>query len=234
MKQAEEARTQYQLLSQKYALRNLRLTLEGQTFDLAVVSDEDDLLDELLEKGDDHPDVIDERLPYWATLWPSAVGLAIQILRSPHIASGTSVLEIGCGLGLPALAAAKKGASVYLTDYLPEALEMARLNFLSNGEPAPPTRLMDWREPDPALAAEVLLASDVAYEERAFDPLFRSFRQLLKPGGRLMLSEPNRPVAKPFVTALREQNWQVRESIIPVELETVRSSVSVYEIQLDS
>ena len=52
--------------------------------------------------------------PYWAELWPSGIELA-------HAVSGRSwadvaVLELGCGLGLPSIAAALGGARVLATD----------------------------------------------------------------------------------------------------------------------
>ncbi|MFT7512131.1 MAG: hypothetical protein ACI9QL_001338 [Candidatus Omnitrophota bacterium] len=40
------------------------------------ITDLDRLLEEMIAKGDDHPDVRDERMPYWAELWPDAIALA--------------------------------------------------------------------------------------------------------------------------------------------------------------
>src|SRR3954468_16519739 len=45
-----------------------------------------------------------EFLPYWAELWPSAPGLARA--RASRALHGARTLELGCGLGLPSLAAA--------------------------------------------------------------------------------------------------------------------------------
>jgi len=54
---------------------------------------------------------VDERLPYWAELWTSAIVLAERVLNDQTM-RGTKVLELGCGLGLVGLAAAKAGADV--------------------------------------------------------------------------------------------------------------------------
>ena len=56
----------------------------------------------------------DEFLPYWAELWPSALALARVVARRPL--TGRRVIELGCGLGLPALAAALAGGRVLATD----------------------------------------------------------------------------------------------------------------------
>jgi len=57
----------------------------------------------------------DEFLPYWAELWPSAMALARVVARRPL--TGRRVIELGCGLGLPALAAAAAGGRVLATDW---------------------------------------------------------------------------------------------------------------------
>ena len=51
----------------------------------------------------------EEFLPYWAELWPSALALARVLARRPL--TGRRVLELGCGLGLPAIAAALAGGA---------------------------------------------------------------------------------------------------------------------------
>src|SRR5215470_3089340 len=50
----------------------------------------------------------EEFLPYWAELWPSGLALAQHVAMRDL--QGMRVLELGCGLGLPALAAALRGA----------------------------------------------------------------------------------------------------------------------------
>ena len=73
----------------------------------------------------------EEFLPYWAELWPSGLALARHVaardLRGPR------VLELGCGLGLPALAAALRGADVLATDWAEDAIELLRRNAERNG-----------------------------------------------------------------------------------------------------
>ena len=65
-------------------------------------------------------------MPYWAELWPSGIALARHVVELPL--DGLRVLELGCGLGLPSLAAALAGAESLATDWAPEAVELLRAN----------------------------------------------------------------------------------------------------------
>ena len=74
------------------------------------------------------------------------------------------------------------------------------------------SQLLDWREPDPTLRAELLLASDVAYEKRSFEYLFQTLKILSQPGGRIIITEPNREIAKSFIEALAaDSNYQLQQ-----------------------
>src|SRR4051794_24635403 len=71
---------------------------------------------------DEHAFEEQEFLPYWAELWPSGVALARAI--AARSLRGARVLELGCGLGLPSLAAALGGGRVMATDWSPAALDL--------------------------------------------------------------------------------------------------------------
>lgn len=174
------------------------------------VSDLDRLVEELLQKGEGHDDYRDERLPYWADLWHSAVGLSRVIATTDLDWTGKKVLEIGCGLGLPGIVAGMRGAEVTLSDYMPEALDLVRYNWMQNLGDRPATfRRLDWREVSPEDSADIVLAADVAYEERFFQPLFAAFDQLVRPGGDLLLSEPGRSISEPFLQAFPRHGWRI-------------------------
>jgi predicted nicotinamide N-methyase len=59
--------------------------------------------------------------PYWAELWPCARSLAAHLATLDL--AGMRVLELGCGLALPALVAALRGADVVASDVSGDALE---------------------------------------------------------------------------------------------------------------
>lgn len=156
----------------------------------------------------------DERLPYWVELWPAAVLLARFIAARAEEFSGRVCLDAGCGLGLPALAAAAAGARVLGFDYEPEALAYARRNAAGNlrpGEAAPLFAVMDWRRPAVARGrADVVLGADILYERRFFEPVAGFLDFALAPEGRALIADPERGVSAPAADRLRERGWRVR------------------------
>jgi predicted nicotinamide N-methyase len=142
----------------------------------------------------------DEFLPYWAELWPSAVTLARWVGAASL--SGLRVLELGCGLALPSVAAARVGADVVATDWAPEAVLAARRNAELNGV-ALRALTADWRDAA-AIAAlgpfDVVLAADVLYEARHAEPLLLLLDVLAAP--RILLTDPSRATAATFLDAI--------------------------------
>jgi predicted nicotinamide N-methyase len=79
-----------------------------ETYRVVHPASVDDLLD---EEDFEH----DEWLPYWAEVWPSAVALAYSLAREDLV--GLRAIELGCGVGLPTIAALDRGAMVLATDH---------------------------------------------------------------------------------------------------------------------
>jgi predicted nicotinamide N-methyase len=202
------------LLSRLQALCPMRcqeLSFPGQTLELWTACDVDPLLEALAAKPADDPDVLDERMPYWAELWPSSLLLARHLFHSESLPAGPWI-ELGCGPGLAGLAVSLRGIPGLWTDYMPEALLLAELNARHNHCPSSATLLLDWRAPPADLSASWILAADVAYETRLFEPLLHCFNRLLAPGGEIWFGEPGRPIARPFFDQLSAAGWQ-RETL---------------------
>lgn len=183
----------------------VNLSLAGLEIRFSRVENFDALLDDLIAKGTEHPDYQDDRIPYWADLWHSSLALAEYLLREKVITPAMSVTEIGCGLGLPGLVAAMQGGEVLFTDYLPEALEQVDYNWSLNLPGAARSRVMDWRFPLEEARAQLLLAADVAYEKRAFEPLVKAFAALSEKGGRIIVTEPGRQRTSDWLEMLARQ-----------------------------
>jgi predicted nicotinamide N-methyase len=67
--------------------------------------------------------------PYWAWPWPGGQGLARYLLDHPETVRGLSVVDVGAGGGIVAIAAALAGAvAVGAIDVEPFAIEACRLN----------------------------------------------------------------------------------------------------------
>ena len=142
----------------------------------------------------------DERLPYWAELWPAARVLSDLVARESG--AGRSCLELGCGLGLTTIAALVAGYDVTATDYYEDALAFTRTNALRSVGRAPATRLVDWRDlPNDLGTFDRVVAADVLYE-RAHGPLVASaLDRTLGAAGVATVADPGRVAAEVFVRA---------------------------------
>ncbi len=113
----------------------------------------------------------------------------------PEVA-GLAVVEVGCGLGLPSLVAAARGARVTATDWAEDAVELLRANAERNGLDLTVER-RDWREPWPA-RFELALAADVLYERRNVEPLVERLGRLAPVS---LLALAGRPYERTFLDA---------------------------------
>ena len=145
---------------------------------------------------DEHAFEDDEFLPYWAELWPSGVALARAI--AARSLKGARVVELGCGLGLPSIAAALAGGRVLATDWSPVAIDLLRDNAERNGA-ALEAAVVSWTAPGALLERapfDLVLAADVLYEQRNVAPLAELLPRL---GGEVLLADPGRPPLEEFL-----------------------------------
>jgi predicted nicotinamide N-methyase len=206
-------------------IRGIDVELVEETIPLAgrelvVVRPEDSealLVEEAFER--------EEYLPYWAELWPSGIALARAI--AARSLGGLRVLELGCGLGLPSIAAALAGARVLATDWSDDAVAMTALNAQRNGA-ALETAVVDWSAPDPLVARApwpLVLASDVLYERRNADLLLELLPRLVDERGEILLADPARPHTEAFLAAAANDGWTIRTVV-----ERPPSRVSVHRL----
>jgi predicted nicotinamide N-methyase len=207
----------------------LRLRIADREFTLCRDQDMEALWESL---GQEHFGA-DEHMPYWAEVWPASLLLSAWLTARADAIMGRRCLDLGCGMGLSALAGAAAGARVAAVDYEAAALFHAARNARTNGL-AVDLAVMDWRRPCFAPAAfDVIWGSDILYENRFYEPLVALFRTLLAPGGRIWLSEPWRQVSQPVWGRLVADGFQVsRQHEESVSFSTYRSTVSLYEIRL--
>jgi ETFB lysine methyltransferase len=211
------------ILETSYQTSLQRLTFDGLTIELLRVAEVDSLLDRL-PRIQFRPD---ERLPYWADLWPSALALAQYLWRATDL-RGLQVLELGCGLGLTGIVASRKGAAVTLTDYEAEALAFARYNALRNGCTQAIVRHLDWHAPALTEAYALIIGSDVLYERANFQPILHILQTALAPNGRFLVAEPNRPIARDFFRLLRDHEFRYERTTAHVEVNSEPHDVSIY------
>jgi predicted nicotinamide N-methyase len=199
------------------------LEFDGLSIELLRVADVDTLLDRL-PKIQFRPD---ERLPYWADLWPSSLALAKYLWEVVDL-RGLEVLELGCGLGLVGIVASRKGGVVTFTDYEADALAFTRYNAFRNCCQRTIVRHLDWHIPRLGQTYALIMASDVLYERINFHPLLHLLHSALGPEGRFMLAEPNRPVARDFFRLLRDHDFRYERSTARVEVSGEPHTISIY------
>jgi predicted nicotinamide N-methyase len=179
-------------------------------------------------------------MPYWALLWPSGMALAEALLASPEIVTQGRTLELGCGLGVTAVAALRAGATLWTADCFAEALAFCRYNTLRNTGRRPHPLLLDWRNVAGREACVAVgpfahvLAADVLYEPEDVAPLLDLVPRLLAPGGAFWLAEPGRRVSLAFTRAAAEHGWRDEptevERVWPHETKPTRVNVHRYTL----
>jgi predicted nicotinamide N-methyase len=225
-------RNQFILTWMEFKVTAHEINIGDKAYQALSVTNFDELYEQLLAKGLQHEDVADERIPYWAELWPSAVGLATHLVNYKDLMTNKTVLEIGCGLGLPSIVAVSLGSHAIATDYLKDAVDFAARNAALNDITDIAFQTLDWRRAEGFGKFDILLASDVAYERSQFDHLENAFKHLVKPHGLILLSEPNRYIAEPFLADLIKAGYSLEKFSYDVEVKNIKSKVSVYAIRL--
>lgn len=180
-----------------------RITVGGLTVAVRHPRSAEDLIDE-----DEY--ARDERLPYWADLWPS--GRVLAEWCAGQDLAGLRVVELGAGLALPSLVALRGGARVLATDWYPDALAFARANARDAGLGALDTLEVDWSAPPPALVArgpfDLVMGADILYENRHPRQLAPLITGLAAPGGRVVITDPRRPAAGELIAEMTETGWR--------------------------
>jgi predicted nicotinamide N-methyase len=190
-------------------IRN-EVIVEGKTFWIEHPDESDRLLD--------HPAIrsafaADEYLPYWADLWPASRMLAKAILREPW-APGLEALEIGCGLGLPGIAALSRELRVTFSDYDATALHFAAANARLNGFNEFGLLRIDWRDPPRDFQVPVVLASDLLYELRNVEPIVAFIKQVMQPGGFCLLTDQDRVPAYSLREVLTSEGFEYSTQVM--------------------
>ncbi len=204
--------------------RTVTRTLRVAERDVALLSpaNADDLISE-----DDY--VLDERLPYWADLWPSAQILAneVAIMRL----AGQRVLELGCGLGVVALGAAMAGAEVTATDYYEDAILFASLNVADATGKAIATRMVNWvAMPEDLGKYDVVLASDVLYEHRYAEMVADAIAKTLVRGGEAIVADPGRIALDEFLEECSDRGLASEPDVRAYVEGEIRQTITLHRL----
>lgn len=211
-------------LRRRFELAQSCVSIAGREYRLLRPRNIDDLISE-------EDFAIDERIPYWADVWPSARILSEQVAAIDG--SGKRLLELGCGVGLPAIVAAAAGFESLATDYYADALEFTAANAERNGVAGVDTRLVDWRKlPDDLGTFDVILAADVLYERPQAGLVAGVIDQCLADDGWAWVSDPGRSTAEALVAACAERNLDARcIARVPTVDAGASLTVSIFEVR---
>jgi predicted nicotinamide N-methyase len=210
-------------LRRRFRVIETAVPIAGRTVSILHPESAEDLID---ERDFD----LDERLPYWAELWPSARVLAEEVRTMAG--RGRSLLELGCGSGLVATAASLAGFTVTVSDYYEDALRFARVNVRRNGGGAASGLLLDWRNPPANLDRfDVVVASDVLYERPYGALIARVLDGTLAPRGLAVIADPGRVGRSEFVRALGPFGLRViAQTDVVFRDGQIRQTIRLYEI----
>ncbi len=213
----------YDTLRSQYSLSQATYFIGKHRFRFISVANSYELLDSLSEDY-----IANEIMPYWAEIWPASFVLAEYVLDDLRPA-GKSCLELGAGVGVVSVAAAKAGACVLATDYVVEALPFIEYNALANGTQLRTMRL-DWNSFTLHERFDMIFAADVLYERRNLLPILRAIDRLLKDDGKAVIATPCREIAKNFLVLAQENQFNTLCFTKPLLLMGKTLQIDIYEL----
>jgi predicted nicotinamide N-methyase len=204
-----------------YELRIVEETIAGVPFRFECLNSLDQTIDMLFEELQRRniPDALEKLCPYFGVIWPAARGLA-EIMAQKGARGelkGAKILEIGCGLALPSLVAAKFGAQVVATDSHPDVPRFLKRNIELN-EISQGLRYvsLDWANSDIGVDWDWTIGSDILYERQHAQQVAYIFCKVTKPGGRIILADPGRPYLQQFEQSMLSLGFKSSMDILRV------------------
>ncbi len=152
--------------------------------------------------------------PYWSVLWRSGVALAREL--DGMALRGLRVVELGCGLAAPSIAAARAGAAVLATDACAEALALVARNARLN-DVRLETATVEWAKPDELVRRgpfDMVLAADLLYEDASIAPLLSLLPRLAP---EAWLADPGRRAGVAFLDQAASR-WPIETSVREIVL----------------
>lgn len=195
----------YNAIKSRYKVAFEPLKIREHALHLLKITD----LEQILEGKDPLKDV--STFPFWIRLWEAAIVLSEFIAGVP-CAPGTTLLELGAGLGAPGLTAAKAGYEVTLSDYEKLILDFERINAAASRLENIECLMLDWLNPPEMQQFDVILGAEILFREEFFQPLLNVLQKTLKPGGVIYLAhDSKRRSLEPFLK-MAEKEYRISAS----------------------
>lgn len=143
------------------------------------------------QKTEDELGEINLPPPYWAFAWAGGQAVARYLIDHPEISRSQTVLDLGSGSGISAIAAAKTGANAVLAaDIDKVALVACSLNARANAV-AMETTGTDLLAEQP-VGERVIIIGDLFYERQLADRVVAYIAEAKARGSAVYIGDPQR------------------------------------------
>ena len=219
------------MIKVKYPTIIRQTNIAQKVFVLEAIRDLDEAIDVLcgaMTPEEQLDPFAEDLCPYFGILWPAAQGLAKYLGERPELVKGKSVLELGGGLGLPSLVATHLGGKVLNTDFHPDVEEYFNRNCRHTNLECAYQRL-NWREDKTDIGRfDVVMGSDVLYESKHPREVALGLLRFVKPGGKIILSDPGRSYLQRFLDAMNTEGHH--EDIVTISVDGKEIFVIEYTV----
>jgi predicted nicotinamide N-methyase len=164
--------------------------------------------------------------PYWAHLWSGARVLAGAVPVRPG-----RTIELGCGLGLPALTAARRGGRVTFVDRARAPLAFVRASALASGLEPVDVVAADFAAGGIAGRFDLVLLAEVLYDRAAFPAIARAVADHLADRGLALLADGARIDTRAFYPELTALGLEVETTTHRAEADGVTEAIVLSAIR---
>jgi predicted nicotinamide N-methyase len=164
--------------------------------------------------------------PYWAHLWIGARVLAEAVPVRPG-----RTIELGCGLGLPGLTAARRGGAVTFVDRARAPLAFVQASAAAGGIGPIDVVAADVTAGALAGCFDLVLLAEVLYDRAAFPAIARAVATCLAPGGLALLADGARIDTRAFYPELAALGLDVETTTRRVDADGVTEAIRLSAIR---
>lgn len=164
--------------------------------------------------------------PYWALVWSGSIALARRLGREISC-RGKRVLDVGCGLGLLSLVAAREAGIVTAIDRERVPIDFLRASAIRAGLEV--EALVEDVEAVPRDERhDLVLCAELLYERDRFDALAHALEARLAPSGSIVVADARRIDTREFWAAMAARGFLARE----IATEEVREEGTLVRIRI--
>jgi predicted nicotinamide N-methyase len=185
-------------------------TVDGSSIDILQLVDFEAAVDKLITylQLAGRNDILPEDCPYFGQIWAASRSLATEVSRLDL--KGKTSLEVGCGLALPSIIAAKKGAICAAIDIHPDVFAFIEATLEKNALPgAINFRRENWTQFTADEKFDLILGSDILYENQHPSNIAEFLIRNLRPNGVAIIIDPCRWHHQEFAKTLQNNGFQV-------------------------